>query len=121
MPRRQLSLNVSGLDAAVDFCRRLFGVKPAKLKPGYANFAIDSPPLKLVLNSPGNGPGTTINHPGVEVETPEQVEQAGSGWNRRPEPGARGRGSLLLRAAGQSLGPRPRWRGLGVLHDPGRP
>jgi hypothetical protein len=36
----------------------------------------DSPPLKLVLNSPGNGPGTTINHPGVEVETPEQVEQA---------------------------------------------
>jgi catechol 2,3-dioxygenase-like lactoylglutathione lyase family enzyme len=76
MQRVQLSLNVSDLDAAVDFYRRLFGVEPAKLKPGYANFAIDSPPLKLVLNSPGNGPAATINHLGVEVESAEQVEQA---------------------------------------------
>jgi catechol 2,3-dioxygenase-like lactoylglutathione lyase family enzyme len=50
MSHVQLSLNVSDLDAAVDFYRRLFGAEPAKLKPGYANFAIDSPPLKLVLN-----------------------------------------------------------------------
>jgi catechol 2,3-dioxygenase-like lactoylglutathione lyase family enzyme len=76
MPRLQLSLNVSDLDAAVDFYRRLFGVEPAKLKPGYANFAIDSPPLKLVLNSPGNGPGATINHLGAGVETPGQAGQA---------------------------------------------
>jgi catechol 2,3-dioxygenase-like lactoylglutathione lyase family enzyme len=76
MSRVQLSLNVSDLDAAVDFYRRLFGTEPAKLKPGYANFAIDEPPLKLVLNSPGNGPSATINHLGVEVESAEQVDQA---------------------------------------------
>lgn len=90
----QLSLNVSDLDAAVDFYRRLFGVEPAKLKPGYANFAIDSPPLKLVLNSPGNGPGATINHLGIEVESAEQVDQArqrleSAGLNPVPEDEAR--------------------------------
>lgn len=94
MPRVQLSLNVSDLDAAVDFYRRLFGVEPAKLKPGYANFAIDSPPLKLVLNSPGNGPGATINHLGIEVESAEQVDQArqrleSAGLNPVPEDEAR--------------------------------
>lgn len=76
MARVQLSLNVTDLDAAVDFYTRLFGAEPAKLKPGYANFAIDEPPLKLVLNAPGNGPGATINHLGVEVESPEQVTRA---------------------------------------------
>ena len=60
MSRVQLSINVSDFDAAVAFYSRLFGA-PAKLRPGYANFAVDDPPLKLVLNSPGNGPGGTIN------------------------------------------------------------
>jgi catechol 2,3-dioxygenase-like lactoylglutathione lyase family enzyme len=94
MSRVQLSLNVSDLDAAVHFYRRLFGVEPAKLKPGYANFAIDQPPLKLILNSPGNGPGATINHLGVEVESAGQVDQArqrlqNAGLNPVPEAEAR--------------------------------
>ena len=76
MARVQLSLNVSDLDAAVDFYSRLFGATPAKLKLGYANFALDNPPLKLVLNAPGNGPGATINHLGVEVESAEEVAEA---------------------------------------------
>ena len=49
MSRVQLALNVSDVDAAVDFYSRLFGVGPAKRRPGYANFAIDEPALKLVL------------------------------------------------------------------------
>ena len=56
---------------------------PAKLRPGYANFALDDPPLKLVLNSPGNGPGGTINQLGVEVGSAEEVAQAGTGWRPR--------------------------------------
>jgi len=51
MSRVQLSINVSDFDAAVAFYSRLLGAAPAKLRPGYANFAIDDPPLKLVLNS----------------------------------------------------------------------
>jgi catechol 2,3-dioxygenase-like lactoylglutathione lyase family enzyme len=66
--RVQLSINVSDLDAAVAFYSKLFGSPPAKLRPGYANFAVPDPPLKLVLNAPGNGSGGTINHLGVEVE-----------------------------------------------------
>ena len=58
------------------FYSRLFGVVPAKLRPGYANFAVDDPPLKLVLNSPGNGPGGTINHLGVEVGSTGDVIEA---------------------------------------------
>jgi catechol 2,3-dioxygenase-like lactoylglutathione lyase family enzyme len=77
MSRVQLSINVSDFDAAVAFYSRLFGTAPAKLRPGYANFAIDDPPLKLVLNSPGNGAGGTINHLGVEVDSTGQVTQAG--------------------------------------------
>lgn len=72
MSRVQLALNVDDLDASIDFYSKLFGVQPAKRKPGYANFAIDSPPLKLVLlENPGHG--GTINHLGVQVESSEQV------------------------------------------------
>ncbi|ALR11764.1 ArsI/CadI family heavy metal resistance metalloenzyme [Mycobacteroides saopaulense] len=72
MSRVQLALNVDDLDASIEFYSKLFGTQPAKRKPGYANFAIDSPPLKLVLlENPGSG--GTINHLGVQVESSEQV------------------------------------------------
>ena len=72
MSRVQLALNVDDVDQAVDFCSRLLGVGPAKRRPGYANFAVAEPALKLVLlENPGRG--GTINHPGVEVASPEQV------------------------------------------------
>jgi catechol 2,3-dioxygenase-like lactoylglutathione lyase family enzyme len=73
--RLQLALNVADLDNAVDFYTRMFGVEPAKTKPGYANFAIADPPLKLVLFE-GRGEGGTINHLGVETETADEVVAA---------------------------------------------
>ena len=76
MSRVQLALNVSNLDEAVDFYSKLFATEPAKRKPGYANFAIADPPLKLVLIE-GEG-GGTLNHLGVEVETGQEVEAAES-------------------------------------------
>lgn len=76
MPRVQLSINVGDLDAAVEFYSRLFATAPAKLRRGYANFAIDDPPLKLVLNAPGNGAPGTINHLGVEVAASDDVAEA---------------------------------------------
>ncbi|HEU5420254.1 MAG TPA: ArsI/CadI family heavy metal resistance metalloenzyme [Streptosporangiaceae bacterium] len=64
--RLQLALNVNDIGAAVTFYSRLFGTEPAKVRPGYANFAIAEPPLKLVLmENPGHG--GTLNHLGVEV------------------------------------------------------
>jgi catechol 2,3-dioxygenase-like lactoylglutathione lyase family enzyme len=78
MSRVQLSINVSDLDAAVAFYTKMLGTPPAKLRPGYANFAVDDPPLKLVLNAPGNGEPGTINQLGVEVDTTGQVDQAGA-------------------------------------------
>lgn len=72
MSRVQLALNVDDLDAAVAFYTKLFGVAPAKVKPGYANFAVAQPPLKLVLLE-NAGKGGTINHLGIEVESSEQV------------------------------------------------
>jgi catechol 2,3-dioxygenase-like lactoylglutathione lyase family enzyme len=84
--RLQLALNVSDLDEAVEFYSCLFGVEPARRRPGYANFAIDQPPLKLVLFETGhecnddegcnNGAGGTINHLGVEVDSVEEVLEA---------------------------------------------
>jgi catechol 2,3-dioxygenase-like lactoylglutathione lyase family enzyme len=75
MSRVQLALNVDDLDAAVSFYSKLFATEPAKRRDGYANFAIERPPLKLVLfEQPGKG--GTINHLGVEVESTEEVAAA---------------------------------------------
>ena len=73
--RLQLALNVEDVDAAVVFYSKLFGAEPAKRRPGYANFAIDEPPLKLVLFE-APGAGGTVNHLGVETETAEEVVAA---------------------------------------------
>ncbi|WAM18138.1 ArsI/CadI family heavy metal resistance metalloenzyme [Rhodococcus sp. JS3073] len=74
MSRAQLALNVDNLEEAVTFYSKLFATPPAKLKPGYANFAIAQPPLKLVLLE-NPGAGGTINHLGVEVESSAQVHE----------------------------------------------
>ena len=74
MSRVQLAINVTDLDKAIAFYSRLFGTPPAKVKPGYANFAIADPPLKLVLFE--GEEGATLNHLGVEVETAEEVASA---------------------------------------------
>jgi catechol 2,3-dioxygenase-like lactoylglutathione lyase family enzyme len=72
MSRAQLALNVDDLDEAISFYSKLFNTQPAKIKPGYANFAIVEPPLKLVLlENPGKG--GTINHLGVEVGSSDAV------------------------------------------------
>jgi catechol 2,3-dioxygenase-like lactoylglutathione lyase family enzyme len=83
MSRIQLALNVDDLEESVAFYSRLFGTEPAKRRPGYANFAVAEPPLKLVLmENPGRG--GSLNHLGVEVAdtdtvNAEQARLAGSG------------------------------------------
>ena len=72
MSRVQLALNVSDIDEAIAFYSKLFATEPAKVRPGYANFAIAEPPLKLVLIEGSGEPGT-LNHLGVEVETTNEV------------------------------------------------
>src|SRR6476620_3309387 len=70
--RAQLALNVDDLDEATAFYSTLFKTSPAKVKQGYANFAVADPPLKLVLiENPGHG--GTLNHLGVEVESSDAV------------------------------------------------
>ena len=72
MSRIQLALNVDNLDEAITFYSKLFNTEPAKVKLGYANFAVVEPPLKLVLlENPGHG--GTLNHLGVEVATSDTV------------------------------------------------
>ncbi len=75
MSRVQLALNVTDLDAATAHYSALFATSPAKIKPGYANFAIVEPPLKLVLIENAEAEHGSINHLGVEVETREQVAE----------------------------------------------
>jgi catechol 2,3-dioxygenase-like lactoylglutathione lyase family enzyme len=73
MSRLQLALNVDDVDQAVTFYSKLFDAQPAKRRPGYANFAVAEPPLKLVLiENPGHG--GSLNHLGVEVEDTETLD-----------------------------------------------
>ena len=76
MSRVQLALNVNDIDEAVSFYTRLFGAEPAKRRPGYANFAIAEPPLKLVLLEGEAGEATRMDHLGVEVEDTDLVAAA---------------------------------------------
>jgi catechol 2,3-dioxygenase-like lactoylglutathione lyase family enzyme len=74
--RVQLALRVADLEAAVGFYSRLFGAEPAKRRPGYANFAIAEPPLKLVLLEGEAGEPTRMDHLGVEVASTDDVAAA---------------------------------------------
>src|SRR5450631_2821954 len=76
MSRVQLALNVADIDEAIIFYSKLFGTEPAKVRPGYANFAIADPPLKLVLIEDANQTPGTLNHLGVEVPTADEVSAA---------------------------------------------
>jgi catechol 2,3-dioxygenase-like lactoylglutathione lyase family enzyme len=76
MSRVQLALRVADLDASIAFYSKLFGAEPAKRRPGYANFAIAEPPLKLVLIEGASGEPTRLDHLGVEVETTDEVTAA---------------------------------------------
>jgi catechol 2,3-dioxygenase-like lactoylglutathione lyase family enzyme len=73
MSRVQLALNVNDLNASIAFYSKLFGTEPAKVRDGYANFAIAQPPLKLVLIE-NAGQGGSINHLGVEVDNVDTVD-----------------------------------------------
>ena len=75
MSRLQLAIDVADLDEAIAFYSQMFSVEPTKVRPGYANFAIDEPPLKLVLNENPDR-GGSINHLGVEVEDVRAVHEA---------------------------------------------
>lgn len=76
MSRIQLALRVSDLEGSVAFYSKLFGVEPAKRRPGYANFAVENPPLKLVLIEGEAGQPTVMDHLGVEVFSTDDVEAA---------------------------------------------
>lgn len=96
MSRVQLALRVGDLAGSIEFYSKLLNSEPAKLRPGYANFAIAEPPLKLVLLEGEPGQKTVMDHLGVEVESTEQVDQAskrltGEGmqtWSKTAPPAA---------------------------------
>ncbi|MFD5438038.1 ArsI/CadI family heavy metal resistance metalloenzyme [Kitasatospora sp. NPDC127067] len=76
MSRVQLALRVADLEGSIAFYSKLFGTEPAKRRPGYANFAVTEPPLKLVLIEGEPGEDTRLDHLGVEVASTEQVTAA---------------------------------------------
>lgn len=76
MSRIQLALRVGDLEASIAFYSTMFGAEPGKRRPGYANFAIAEPPLKLVLLEGEPGQETVLDHLGVEVDSTEEVDSA---------------------------------------------
>jgi catechol 2,3-dioxygenase-like lactoylglutathione lyase family enzyme len=74
--RIQLALNVADLDEAISFYSKMFATQPYKVKPGYANWAIENPPMKLVIFENADAVPGSINHLGVEVDSAEEVVAA---------------------------------------------
>jgi catechol 2,3-dioxygenase-like lactoylglutathione lyase family enzyme len=105
MSRLQLALNVHDIESAVEFYSTLFETPPAKRRPGYANFSIAEPPLKLVLIENPSETGT-LNHLGVERESTQEVQAQADRLDSAGGAGGERRG-VLLRPPGQALGGRP--------------
>jgi len=123
MSRVQLALNVTDIEAAVDFYTRLFGAAPAKRRPGYANFAIAEPPLKLVLIENGAGRGTgvigALNHLGVEVASSQEVQAATARLSTEGlDPDVQESTTCCYAVQDKAWVNDPRWGALGGLHRP---
>jgi catechol-2,3-dioxygenase len=90
MSRVQLAVNVSDLESSITFYSALLSTEPSKVRPGYANFAVDDPPLKLVLIEKADGRGSgvagSLNHLGIEVESAEEVAHAAGRLSGRGMP-----------------------------------
>src|SRR5690348_5637950 len=97
MSRVQLALNVADLDQAIGFYTKLFGTAPAKVRPGYANFAVADPPLKLILIA-GNGEPGALKHLGARSDRRTRWRRRSSGWpTRGPRPSRRTRSPVATR------------------------
>lgn len=87
MSRVQLAINVSDLESSIAFYSNLLSVEPAKVREGYANFAVEDPPLKLVLiqqrAARGSGIAGALNHVGIEVETADEVAMSATRLSER--------------------------------------
>ena len=120
MSRVQLALRVADLEGSIAFYSKLFGAQPAKRRPGYANFAIAEPPLKLVLIEGAPGEPTRMDHLGVEVETPAEVAAATARLAADGLPTLTEENTACCYAVQrQGLGHRSRRRAVGGLHRQG--
>ena len=107
--RPHLALNVTDVERSIPFYRALFGAEPAKVRPGYAKFEIAEPALNLTLNEGDRDENLgAFNHAGIQVESTDDVLLARAAARRGRVGHLRRDGhDLLLREAGQDLGPRP--------------
>ena len=120
MSRVQLALNVANLEESVDFYTKLFDTEPAKVRPGYANFAVADPPLKLVLIEDATKAAGSLNHLGVEVRAPTRFPQPGPGSKAPASPPRSRTTSPVVTPCRTRCGQWGRRRQLGVLHRAGR-
>ena len=118
MSRLQLAINVTDLEKAIEFYSKMFGATPAKVKTGYANFAIADPPLKLVLFE-GPGGGDPQSSRGRGRHRGGGPVGRGAPEHGRARDHGRRRHRLLLRREDGDLDQRSRWRALGVVHQIG--
>ena len=120
MSRVQLALNVADLDASIEFYTKLFGTAPAKIRDGYANFAIADPPLKLVLFTGMGEPGS-LNHVGVEVESTDEVAaviaRTDGARDAAGDPGETRRAAYAVQDKTWVKGPENDWEFYTVLAD----
>ena len=116
MSRVQLALNVSDLEKAVGFYSKLFDAEPAKRRPGVRELRHRRAARSSWSSSRATAQPGTLNHLGVEVESPTRWRGDGSPGGRGHGHRDRGRGGLLLRGAGQGVGRRPRRGAVGDLH-----
>ena len=72
--RVHLALNASQIDKSIEFYEAFFNVKPSKVKPGYAKFDVENPPINLTLNEASEVSGNQINHMGIEIKASQGVQ-----------------------------------------------
>lgn len=76
-----LALNVRDVGRSIEFYEKLFGLEPVKVRPGYAKFDVENPPLNLTLNGVPFGERGALSHLGIQVASTADVLAVRERWH----------------------------------------
>src|SRR5262245_33790624 len=78
--KAHLGLNVTDVTKSTEFYRKMFGIEPSKVRPGYAKFDLQRPPLNLTLNQNSLSGRGALSHLGIQVASTDDVLAIKEKW-----------------------------------------
>ena len=78
--KAHIAINVRDVEKSIEFYKRMLGIEPSKVRPGYAKFDAHNPPLNLTLNERPFTDKGALYHLGIQVASTEDVLTMRERW-----------------------------------------